>query len=70
MMKSNEDDLGLPESPIFSNYVKHLWKAHTRHGGVQSPNRSRENTDGPESMRVELPLAEGKPLPVAREDKQ
>lgn len=70
MMKSNEDDLGLPESPIFSNYAKHLWKAHTRHGGVQSPNRSRENTDGPGSLRVELPLAGDKPLLIAREDKQ
>ena len=28
-----EDDVGLPESPIYSNYAKHLWKAHTRHGG-------------------------------------
>ena len=69
MAKSNEDDLGLPESPIFSNYVKHLWKAHTRHGGVQSPNRSHENTDGPRAMRVELPLAGDKSGPVTREDK-
>lgn len=68
MSKSNEDDLGLPESPIYSNYAKHLWKAHTRHGGVQSPNRSRENTDGPISTRVELPPAGDKLRPVVRED--
>jgi hypothetical protein len=44
--RSNDDDLGLPEHPIYSNFSKHLWTAHTRHGSVQSPNRSRENTDG------------------------
>ncbi|HEY0406464.1 MAG TPA: hypothetical protein VGC89_12105 [Pyrinomonadaceae bacterium] len=55
-MKS-DDDSGLPENPIYSNYSNRLWTAHTRHGARQSPNRSRENTDGPL-----LPL--GKPSPV------
>ena len=32
-----DDDTGLPESPIYSNYVKYLWKAHRRSGGVQIP---------------------------------
>jgi hypothetical protein len=40
------DDVGLPESPVYSNFPKHLWRTHARHGLVQSPNRSRENTDG------------------------
>ncbi len=40
------DDVGLPESPIYSNFTKHLWRAHSRHGLVQSPNKSRENTNG------------------------
>jgi hypothetical protein len=40
------DDVGLPESPIYSNFSKHLWRTHARHGLVQSPNRSRENTNG------------------------
>jgi hypothetical protein len=40
------DDVGLPESPIYSNFTKNLWRTHARHGLVQSPNRSRENTDG------------------------
>lgn len=44
--KADNDDLGLPENPIYSNFPKHLWTAHTRHGSVQSPNRSHENTDG------------------------
>ncbi len=55
MGKYDKDDLGLPESPIYSNYSNRLWKAHTRHGGVQSPNRSRENTDGPRPAQV-VPL--------------
>ena len=38
------DDVGLPESPIYSNFSKNLWRTHTRHGLVQSPNRSREGT--------------------------
>jgi hypothetical protein len=40
------DDVGLPESPIYSNYSRNLWRAHTRHGLVQSPNRSGEDTSG------------------------
>ncbi|MDQ3253302.1 MAG: hypothetical protein M3R15_05240 [Acidobacteriota bacterium] len=27
MTKSDNEDCGLPESPIYANYVKHLWKA-------------------------------------------
>ena len=38
------DDAGLPESPIYSNFSKNLWRTHVRHGLVQSPNRSREGT--------------------------
>jgi hypothetical protein len=44
-----DDDCGLPDDPIFSDYSKYLWKSHSRLGGIQSPNRSRENTDGPEN---------------------
>lgn len=39
-----DDDCGLPEHPIFSNYVKHLWKAHS-----QNP-RIRKNLKSPEHM--------------------
>ena len=41
-----QDDTGLPENPVYSNFSKHLWKPHARHGLAQSPNRSSENTDG------------------------
>jgi hypothetical protein len=40
------DDVGLPESPIYSNFSKNLWRTHARHGLVQSPNRSSEDTSG------------------------
>ncbi len=40
------DDVGLPESPIYSNFTKNLWRTHPRHGLVQSPHRSREDTSG------------------------
>lgn len=45
------DDVGLPESPIYSNFSKNLWRTHTRHGLVQSPNRSREDTSGHRQMQ-------------------
>jgi hypothetical protein len=47
------DDVGLPESPIYSNFPKNLWRTHERHGLVQSPNRSSENTDGHRPTTVE-----------------
>jgi len=49
------DDVGLPESPIYSNFTKNLWRTHARHGLVQSPNRSRENTDGHRPTAAERP---------------
>ena len=50
------DDVGLPESPIYSNFSKHLWRTHARHGLVQSPNRSSENSDGHRPPEDELSL--------------
>ena len=32
-----DDDMGLPEHPIYSNYVKYLWKGHRRSGGPEIP---------------------------------
>jgi hypothetical protein len=63
----DDDDWGPPESPIYSNYAKNLWKAHTRTGGIQSPNRSRENTDGPLPLQVEPLPPVVKSAPVAKE---
>jgi hypothetical protein len=40
------DDMGLPESPIYSNFSKNLWRTHARNGLVKSPDRSREDTSG------------------------
>jgi hypothetical protein len=52
-----EDDSGLPESPIYSNFSKHLWTTHTRHGLGQAPNRSRQYADGLRPPQAE-PLAD------------
>lgn len=49
------DDIGLPESPIYSNFTRHLWRAHMRHRRVQSPNRSGESTSGHRPSQDEKP---------------
>ncbi|HYJ92293.1 MAG TPA: hypothetical protein VEV84_13365 [Pyrinomonadaceae bacterium] len=30
-----DDDCGLPEDPIYTNYSKYLWTSHRKSGGVQ-----------------------------------
>lgn len=40
------DDTGLPESPIYSNFSKHLWRTHTRLGLERAPDGPREQTGG------------------------
>lgn len=53
-----EDDSGLPENPIYSNFPKHLWKSHARNGLTLLPGASREVKNG-RSVR------DGDPLPKA-----
>lgn len=36
-----DDDCGVHEHPIYSNYSKYLWTSHTKSGGVQSLIRSK-----------------------------
>lgn len=40
------DDVGLPESPIYSNFSKNLWRPYARRVLVQSPDSSREDASG------------------------
>jgi hypothetical protein len=40
------DDVGLPESPIYSNFSNNLWRTHVRHGLVPSPDRSGGDAGG------------------------
>lgn len=49
------DDVGLPESPIYSNYSKNLWRTRARRGPVQSPDRSGEDTSGHRPAREDQP---------------
>lgn len=69
MANSNEDDLGLPENPIYSNYSNRMWKAHTntRRGLVQAPERSRESTHRGRLPQDEPPIAKDN-LPLAAEE--
>ena len=69
MAKSDEDDLGLPENPTYSNYSNRMWKAHTntRHGLVQSPERSRESAHGGRLPQDEPPAAKDNPPLVVEE---
>ncbi len=72
MAKSDEDDLGLPENPTYSNYSNRMWKAHTntRHGLVQSPERSRESAHGGRLPQDEPPAAKDNPPLVVEEDRR
>lgn len=56
LARLEEDDSGLPENPIYSNFPKHLWTSHLRHGLVESPKRSGENTNGPRQVMMGKPL--------------
>lgn len=41
-----DDDCGMPQHPIYGDYVKDLWRSHTRSGGVPSLIRSRRRVGG------------------------
>jgi hypothetical protein len=41
-----DDDCGLPENPIFSNYSKYLWKGHGNNPRIRLLGRARKNTNG------------------------
>jgi hypothetical protein len=40
-----DDDCGLPEYPISSNYSKYLWKSHSRNPKIRTMSRAQEITD-------------------------
>ena len=41
-----DDDCGLPENPIFSNYSKYLWQGHSENRRIRKNTGLPENTDG------------------------
>jgi hypothetical protein len=43
-----DNDCGLPESPIFSNYSKYLWQGHSENRRIRSLVRQRGDMDGHE----------------------
>jgi hypothetical protein len=44
--EADDDDCGLPENPIFSNYSKYLWPGHSENRRIRKNVRAPENTDG------------------------
>ena len=44
MIAKSDNDLGMPENPIYPNFSEHLWKACAGRRVIPSPNRSHENT--------------------------
>lgn len=44
--EAEDDDCGLPENPIFSNYSKYLWKGHSENRRIRKNGRSPEKNDG------------------------
>jgi hypothetical protein len=44
--EAEDDDCGLPENPIFSNYSKYLWQGHNENRRIPKNVRTPENTDG------------------------
>jgi hypothetical protein len=47
----DEDDCGLPEDPIFSNYSKYLWKGHSQNKRIRTLSRVRKNTNGSKNIK-------------------
>ena len=67
MVRSDDDDLGLPESPIYSNFSKHLWTTHTRLGQAPRLSRARGATSRPQPLPV-APSVAANPEFLAEED--
>lgn len=68
--RSDDDDLGLPESPIYSNFSKHLWTTHTRLGQAPRLSRSRGATSRPQPLPVAPPGAANPEFLAEEDDKR
>jgi hypothetical protein len=44
--EAEDDDCGLPENPIFSNYSKYLWQGHSENRRIRKNAGLPEHTDG------------------------
>lgn len=43
--EAEDDDCGLPENPIFTNYSKYLWQGHSENPRIRKSSRLTENRD-------------------------
>lgn len=68
MKVSAEDDLGLPESPLYSNYSKYLWKSHAGRRAVLNTNGLKQKAELTVRPQADLLPAVIKLAPVTKED--
>lgn len=64
----NQDDLGLPENPIYSNYSQCLWKSHVGRRAVLKINGLQQKTGSTTSGRIDALPAVVKLASVAEEN--
>lgn len=73
MIVSDEDDLGMPEHPIYSNYPKHLWKSHVGRRinlATNKPRQSGEATPLPQDDALPAIVRLAPVAAVGRRDKR
>ena len=46
-----DDDCGLPENPIFSNYSKYLWQGHSENRRIRKNSAMPEYADGNKNFK-------------------
>lgn len=44
--EAEDDDCGLPEHPIYSNYAKYMWQSHSRNKRMRTLSRAAEGKNG------------------------
>lgn len=49
--EAEDDDCGLPENPIFTNYAKYLWQGHSENRRMRKNTRQPENDRGNENLK-------------------
>ena len=49
--EAEDEDCGLPENPIFSNYSKYLWRGHNENRRIRKNAGLPEFTDGRKNLK-------------------
>ncbi|MBA2646359.1 MAG: hypothetical protein H0U81_06125 [Pyrinomonadaceae bacterium] len=67
MIAKSDEDVGMPENPIYPNFSEYLWKAGAGRRVMSSPNRSHGNTGIARPPQNEPSLARIESQPLAEE---